>query len=307
MASIEEKLQQGKIKTTEGIKKHIFDWVAAIIIVALIAASLNVFGLIDFKTINFVEFLISWFPYFAAAILLHTDLYKKGIFVGKETDKFSEAIRDYSKIANALTGEQIKGLHLFCEDYNRDVAETLQKRILRNEGIVFDDFEYGLLDKNIKPLKILDKQELLANGYNKRQIEAIQAAKKVTVKGINVNILLSSTDADDTTYIGDDEKVLQKKQIISSTIKYMVTTLLLSVIAIKNVGDWGWVGLILTLFKVAYLFAGCCMSYFKGYDDATIGLVNHFTRKADILKMYLKYIPENVTDEEPNSVEVDDD
>lgn len=298
MRKVEDKLQQAKLNANDGLKKHIFDWVAAIIIVSLIAASLDVFGLVSFNTLNFVEFLISWFPYFAAAILLHTDLYKKGIFVGKGTNKFSSVVENYSGIANSLTGEQIKGLYPFCEKYNEDAKQTIQTQILRKEGLAFKDFDEEFIEtvdnEEIKrlPLKILDKKQLLELNYTKRQIKAIFKAKRVRVKGISVNILLSSMNVSDVTYIGDDEKSLQSKQIITSAIKYMFTTLLLSVLAIKNIGDWGWVGLILTLFKVAYLFAGCCMSYFKGYDDVTINLANHFTRKSDILKMYLNYVPE---------------
>ena len=300
MNGLEDKLQQSKVKLNDGLKKHIFDWIAAIIVLALIAASLNMFGLIDFESINFAEFLLSWFPYFAAAILLHTDLYKKGIFIGKETKKFKNVIEAYSGIANSLSGTQIKGLYGFCDKYNEDAKQNIQKQILRKEGISFEEFDEEFndeLDSNKKhsPLKICDKKTLLAQGYTKRQIKSIYNANNVKVKGINVNILLSTTDASDVTYIGDDEKVLQKKQIFTSAIKYMITTLLLSLIAIKNIADWGWLGLILTLFKVAYLFAGCCMSYFKGYDDVTINLANHFMRKSDILKMYLNYIPEVVT------------
>lgn len=301
MSTLEEKLQQGKINLTDGLKKRIYDWIAAIIIVALIAASLDAFGLIDFETTNFAEFLISWFPYFAAAILLNTDLYKKGVFVAKNTSKFQSAIREYSSIANSLSGAQIKALYPFCEAYNLEVKQTIQEQVLREEGLTYDEFDEGNNSENSlikKPLKIASKEELRKAGYNTRQITAINKARKVRVKGINVNVLLSSVATSDITDIGDDERSLQKKQIVMSAVKYMFTTLLLSIIAIKNIAEWGWIGVILVIFKVAYLFAGCCMSYFKGYDDVTINLVNHFTRKCDILKIYLNYEPEVIEAEE---------
>lgn len=302
MHTIEDKLQQGRLKAVDGIRKHIFDWVAAIILVALVASSLGLFGLVDFDTTNFAEFLVSWFPYFAAAILLHTDLYKKGVFVAKGTTKFQRVIENYSKTANSLSGTQIKGLYDFCENYNEEAKQTIQQRILRKEGLSFEDFDVG--SKNgecqVKPLKTLSKAELLAKGYSKRQVRSIYEAKRVKVKGINVNVLLSSLAVDDITNIGDDEQSLQMKQIITSTIKYMFTTLALSIVAIENIANWGWLGFILTLFKVAYLFAGCYMSYFRGYDDVTIRLINHFTRKNDILKMYLG-LPSDAQDLENNS------
>lgn len=293
MNNLEDKLQEVKIGTSQGIRKHIFDWVSAIIIVALIAACMDVFSLIDFKTIDLLEFFISWFPYFAAAILLHNNLYKKGVFVAKGTEKFIKTIEAYGDIANSLSGEQIKKLYPFCDKYNEDVKKSMQTQTLRKEGVTFEEFEYGT--KELPALKTCNRKFLIEKGYNKAQIKAIKTAKNLHVHGINVSILLSSINVKDVTRIGDDEKTLQTKQIISSTLRYASSTLLLSIMAVKDISEWGWMGLILTIFKVMYLFAGSYMSYFKGYDNITISLVNHFSRKIDILKMYLDYKPEEDT------------
>ena len=251
MDSLEDKLQAAKIGTSAGIKKHIFDWVSAIIIVALIAACMDVFSLIDFKTIDLLEFFISWFPYFAAAILLHNNLYKKGVYVAKGTEKFIKTIEAYSDIANSLSGEQIKKLYPFCDKYNEDVKKSMQTQTLRKEGVTFEEFEYGT--KELPALKTCNRKFLIKKGYNKAQIKAIKTAKNLHVHGINVSILLSSINVRDVTRIGDDEKTLQTKQMISSTLRYASSTLLLSIMAVKDIGEWGWMGLILTLFKVAYL------------------------------------------------------
>lgn len=293
MDNFEDKLQGVKIGASQGIKKHIFDWVSAIIIVALIAACMDVFSLIDFKTIDLLEFFISWFPYFAAAILLHNNLYKKGVYVAKGTEKFIKTIEAYSDIANSLSGEQIKKLYPFCDKYNEDVKKSMQTQTLRKEGVTFEEFEYGT--KELPALKTCNRKFLIEKGYNKAQIKAIKTAKNLHVHGINVSILLSSINVKDVTRIGDDEKTLQTKQIISSTLRYASSTLLLSIMAVKDITEWGWMGLILTIFKVMYLFAGSYMSYFKGYDNITMSLVNHFSRKIDILKMYLDYKPEEDT------------
>lgn len=293
MDNFEDKLQGVKIGASQGIKKHIFDWISAIIIVALIAACMDVFSLIDFKTIDLLEFFISWFPYFAAAILLHNNLYKKGVFVAKGTEKFIKTIEAYSDIANSLSGEQIKKLYPFCDKYNEDVKKSMQTQTLRKEGVTFEEFEYGT--KELPALKTCNRKFLIEKGYNKAQIKAIKTAKNLHVHGINVSILLSSINVKDVTRIGDDEKTLQTKQIISSTLHYASSTLLLSIMAVKDITEWGWMGLILTIFKVMYLFAGSYMSYFKGYDNITMSLVNHFSRKIDILKMYLDYKPEEDT------------
>lgn len=295
MSRLEDKLQENKLKAADGLKKYIFDWIAVLIIVALIAASLDIFGLIDFKTINIVEFFVSWFPYFAAAILLQTDLYKKGLFIGKSTTKFNNVIESYSSIANSLTGKQIEGLYSFCDKYNDDALKSIQTQILRKEGITLDAFDNERVkvinneNQRLKPLKICTNKELIDEGYTREQRRCIRAAKRVKVKGIGVNILLSSIAVKDVTSIGDDEKTMETKQIIFSAFNYMISTLLLSIVGIKDIQNFGWIAIVLVVFKVTYLFAGCYRSYFKGYDDITIRLANHFTRKADILKMYLSY------------------
>lgn len=295
MSRVEDKLQEKKLRAADGLKKYIFDWIAALIIIALIAASLDIFGLIDFKTINIIEFFVSWFPYFAAAILLQTDLYKKGSFVGKSTTKFNNVIESYSSIANSLSGKQIEGLYPFCDKYNDDALTSIQTQILRKEGITFEAFNNERTDVvdnktiHLKPLKICTNKELVNEGYTYEQRKCIRSAKRVKVKGIGVNILLSSIAVKDVTSIGDDEKTMETKQIVFSAFRYMISTLLLSIVGIKDIQNFGWVAIILVVFKVSYLFAGCYRSYFKGYDDITIRLANHFTRKADILKMYLSY------------------
>lgn len=299
MKHIEDKLQQGKGLLNAELKKSIFDWIAAIIIIATIAASLDVFGLLDIKSINFAEFIIAWIPYFLSAMLLNLDLYKKGVFVGKGTKKFIDVADTYSELANSLTGKQVKDLQPFCDKYNEDAVIAIQTTLLRKEGISYEMFDVGYkLDKQeIPALKTLTKRQLRELKFNKLQIKVILKAKKVKVRGINVNILLSSMNLKDPTNIGYGEHELTNKRMLTSTTKYLASTLLMSLIAVKDISTWGWTGLILVIFKVVYMFAGCCMSYFKAYDDITINVANQLMRKTDILKMYLNYIPPKVEEE----------
>ena len=173
---------------------------------------------------------------------------------------------------------------------SRHKTQKVVAKEIKRKPVIMEDGT-----KELPPLKTCSKKFLIQKGYNKAQIKVIKTAKNLHVHGINVSILLSSINVRDVTRIGDDEKTLQTKHMISSTLLYALSTLLLSIMAVKDIGEWGWMGLILTLFKVAYLFAGSYTSYFKGYDNITINLVNHFRRKIDILKMYLDYKPEEDT------------
>ena len=298
--SVEDTVQYGKSQTIKELKKSAFDFIAVIIVAALALASLDVFNLVDLNTMDTGNFVVSWVPYFLATILLTLDLYKKGVFVGKSTKKFQLIAKSYSDLANSLSGKQIKDLGHFCEKYNEDALVSFRTSILKEEGISYDDFNstFKINDKTYNPLKAWTKKELIKAKYTKAQIKAIKVAKKVKVKGINVNILLSSIDISDPTNIGKGETELEKRTLISSVIKYLVSTMLMSLIVIKDITTWGWTSLIGVLFKVIYMFARSFMSYFNGYDDITVSVANHITRKTDILKMYLDYTPPVIVTEE---------
>lgn len=286
MKTLEDTVQAGKIGTVQELKKSAFDLVAVLILIAVAAASLDVFGLLDLNEISFIQFLVSWIPYFLAAILLNLDLYKKGVFVGKNTDKFKLVAGAYSEMANSLSGSQIRDLQPFCIEYNNTARKDMQISILRNEGISYDEFDLVLKTKT--------KTQLQGMDYNNDQIKAVLKAKRTKVKGISVNILLSSIGAYDPTNIGLSEKEMEFRRTIFSTLKYLLSTFLMSIIAVKDIELWGWSAIILVLFKIVYMFAGCYMSYFKGYDDITMNMINHLTRKTDILKQYLNYNPTQV-------------
>lgn len=298
--SVEDTVQYGKSRTMKELKKSAFDFIAVVIVAALVLASLDVFNLIDLNTMNIGDFVVSWVPYFLATILLTLDLYKKGVFVGKSTDKFQTIAKSYSDLANSLSGKQIRDLGPFCEKYNEDALVNLRTSILKEEGISYDDFNstFTIEDKTYAPLKTWTKEELINAKYTKAQIKAIKLAKKAEVKGINVNILLSSINISDPTNIGRGETELEKRILVSSVIKYLVSTMLTSLIIIKDITTWGWASLIGVLFKVIYMFARSFMSYFSGYDDITVSVANHVTRKTDILKMYLDHVPPVTVTEE---------
>lgn len=298
--SVEDTIQHGKSQVIKELRKSAFDFIAVVIVAALVLASLDVFNLIDLNTMNIGDFVISWVPYFLATILLTLDLYKKGIFVGKSTNKFQTIVKSYSDLANSLSGKQIRDLGSFCEKYNEDALVNLRTSILKEEGISYDDFNatFTVNNNTYAPLKTWTKKELINAKYTKAQIKAIKLAKKAKVKGINVNILLSSINISDPTNIGKGETELERRVLISSVVKYLISTMLMSLIVIKDVTTWGWSSLIGVLFKVIYMFARSFMSYFNGYDDISVSVANHITRKTDILKMYLDYVPRITVTEE---------
>jgi hypothetical protein len=55
---------------------------------------------------------------------------------------------------------------------------------------------------------------------------------------------------------------------------------------VKDVLEWGWMGAFLLLFKMLYILCRSYMKYFEGFDDINIRLVNHISRKTDVLKEF---------------------
>ena len=311
---LEESLQNASARAKAELKNYIYDLISLVIVVAIVMASLDALGFLDFENgfwNEFSNFLVTWLPYFMAAVLLNNTLYQKGVFVGKNTIKYISVAKSYSVVINKLNGKQIEGLDEFCDKYNDDTLESIQTQILKREGISYERFsedsEIIKDDTKVirKSLLTCTDAELAEQGLTERQINAVNKARDVEIKGISSNILLSSIDVKDRTNLGPTEKQMARRETIVSTLKFMVSTLCMSFIVIKDIRAWGWSSLIIVLFKVAYVFAKCYMSYFKGYNNVTVDLVSHISRKTDILKMYLKYEPELEPEEiEENEVNI---
>lgn len=295
MSQIEQTVTNSKQTITSGIKRHIYDWVSVLIVIGILAASLDIFDFVDYSDgQSILDFLASWIPFFIATILLNDNQYRKGIYIGKQTSSYKDAADTYSKEVESLTGNQIEDLDDFCNETNNKILQKLQTNILIQQCISYEQFNKGTIKdgKNVDGLKIYDKKDLLNMGYTKTQVKAILAAKKVKIKGIHSNILLSNFNTSDTTNIGLTESQLYIKQTTISTISYIASTIAMTLLAVNDVLTWGWFGAILLLIKLVYVVAKSFTSYFTGYSDATINLKNHLIRKTDYIKMYKTYKPE---------------
>ena len=278
MSSLEETYNDTVNTISNGIKKNIYDIVAGIIIIAILAASLHVFGLTDLSDPDQLPILLmDWLPYLAAAVLLNTDLYQKGVFVGKSVKTYLSTSNAYNKTVNELSGKQLDVLPEFCAEYNDKALIRVQREMLKAEGISYEYFD--------TELRKLSEEDLFKR-YPKRLAKLILRVKYVKVKGVNVNILLSSFDVKDSTDLGKTEMALSNSHTIWSTLRYIFTTLLMSFIIINDLSQWGWSILIVVVFKIAFLVSGTLMSYFKGYNNITVNLVAHIARKTDILKEF---------------------
>lgn len=285
---IEDFVQNSQTKITTIIKNRMFDFIAAGILIAMLALNLGVLELRDITLQNLLNILIECVPFFLTAVLLAINYYTKGTFAGKSTHSYETAISAYSKSVNSLTGEQIEQLPEFCKYYNTIALKQLQENILKRASIKYEDFNEEKITESgdiILPLKVLSKKELLEK-YSKERVKLILKAKRVKVKGLTTNVLLGSTSSADITDLGYTEIEMSKSRTKSSALMYAISTLFMTLIGIKDILQWGWAGLLIVAFKLIYILCSSFMNHFKGYNDITISLVNHIARKTDILKQF---------------------
>lgn len=281
---IAEQVKNTKLTLQRGIKSKIFDLIAIAILVVLISLSL---GVLERRVITWSEIgniIIECIPFFFAAMLLNDNYYKKGVFIGKTTENFTNACKEYSQIVNTLTGQQIDEADDFCHEFNEDALKKKQMAYLNRASISYEKFHIGTDEQ--EPLQTWSDEQL-EHTYGKDRTKWIKLAKNATVKGLQVNALMGTTDTNDVTDLGPTEGQLSNKRKITSAITYALSTIIMSLIAVKNVTEWGWFGIALVIFKCVFILCKAYMSYFDGYTDVTVHLVNHTNRKTDIIKQFL--------------------
>lgn len=278
-----DKLQEENEKFKKTIASHIFDIIGFASVIALMAISL---GIVEGRKLSFEEFsniVIDFLPFYFTFVLLGNNFYKKGVYIGKETDKFTNASKEYSDIVSELTDAEIDTIDDFCEEYNSKVLIRRQESLLKRAVVTYKLFNDG--DGSFTPLRLLNDSDLIKM-YGKERAKWIIKAKNVKVKGVRINALLGTNTAEDVTDLGQDETTLFKKHAQTTGLSYALTTLLLTFIAVKDIMTWNWLSFIIVAYKSIFVLCKSYMEYFSGYDDVTIHLVNHTNRKSDILKQF---------------------
>lgn len=302
----DDTIVSAKNKANDFVKNRMFDVLAASIIIAMLSLSLGVLELRTFDLKGFIDIVLETLPFYFANIMLNDNYYLKGVYAGKATTSFKSTVKIYSNKVNSLTGTQIGKLPEFCDKYNQKVLENLQLAVLRTEALTLEEFNvnYKIDGEDHGPLKAMSLHEL-EHLIGKHRAKAVITAKNITVKGISSNILLGNSNDVDATNLGLGEQEMHKKRAKGYMVSSFIYIVILMFIGAKNITEWGWVGIMFVVFKLLYIVTRSYMKYFDGYQDITIGLVNHVSRKSDILKEFESEYPSDVvvveTDESGNN------
>lgn len=282
-----EKINNKRANLQRGIKDRIFDFIAIIIMTALVLVSLGVLERRELSLSELGDIIIECVPFYFTALLLNDNYYKKGVYVGKTTKNFIDTCNEYSNAVGKLTGKQIDKLDDFCQAYTDDALKKKQVAYLNRASMSYEKFHVGIEIKGEMqdPVQTWSEDKLI-HTYGKDRAKWITFAKNASVKGLQVNSLMGSNDSDDITDLGLTEGQLSNKRKLYSSISYFITTFVLALIGVKNVTEWGWIGAAIVLFKAVFIFCRAYMTYFDGYNDVTVHLVNSTHRKTDILKQF---------------------
>ena len=282
-------------------RSHAFDLIGTGLIFAIGLLSLGAIKLRALSIVEFIDILLEAVPFYMASVTLSVNFYKKGVYAGKEHNSFITTVKTYSTIVNNLTGKMLDVLYDFCQEYNERAVKLKQVAILRSVAISYKRYNEVTYKDGVElvPLKQLPESEIIKL-YNERVAEHVMLANNVNVKGLNATTLLGNVDSSDITNLGLNEQELLTKRTKSYALVNTITILLLTVMGIKSMLEWGWTGAFLTLFKLVFILCRCYMKYFEGYEDITQKVVNHLCRKCDILKQfdywYYKKYPEDINE-----------
>lgn len=290
---LEEKVQNISYQSKNKIKNRIFDVIAVVVLIAAIAVNLGALEWKDITKDTVIDLLAEFVPLLLTSMLLTTDFYQKGVFYGKNSQTFVSISSSYSNLVTNLNGKQIEKISEFCINYNEDALRKIQEPMLKKVAISYDLYDVG--KGNIPALKSLSKRKLKALGYDKNIYSVILKCNKVKIKGLKVNNILGNQNVEDITDLGKNENELRAAHTFKSTVTYILTTSLMTLIAIRDIATWGWTSLLLVSFKLVYIFVRSYMSYFNGYNDITISLNNQLARKTDIIKQFLSWYENKFT------------
>ena len=278
-----DKLLETKNKGMEFVRNRAFDLISVGIIVAMTALSLGAMELRDISVEQFADIILECIPFYLAATMLSANYYTKGTYAAKVKDVYINSVKYYSEQVSNLTGKHMNYLPEFCSQYNKQTLQDMQKELLNSVAITWERYDEGT--SNSKPLKVLSKREII-NLLGRECGNVVHRCKRLKIKGIYPNVLLGNLNKEDRTNLGLTEQQLAKRRLGSYAIGYVVSIFFMSLIGMKDVMQWGWMGMFLTLFKILYITCRAVTKYYNGYEDISTHVVNYNYRKSDIIKEF---------------------
>ena len=287
-SSLDERYLQMKQDAKDITGRFIYWIFVILVIVVMVFIQLSV---LEFnKDIQWLDILVSAAPMLICTLLLDRIMYTNGTVRGKATTKYVSMVAEYSDILAEIDGDKLLALPDFCTEYTENAQIDLQRNLLKPACITYEAFAEG-----DTPIRTLSNRQLIKK-YGLERARHVIKAKKARVKGLYDYELTTENNLRDRTD-GHGERYNTVKQTISKAIGYIVSTVCLAFIGVKDVAAWGWAGLGLLLLKIGFTLLSTFLSRNQGYTDIALSLVNHYARKIDILKQFKAWYEIRPTEE----------
>ena len=289
----EKKYNEFLDNTKSAVATWIYYLFAFAVVIVMIFLQLG--GLELNQDIKWHDILVDAVPLFVASILLDRIFYFNGVSKGKKTQNYFNAISEFSFLAT-LTGEEIEALPDFCRDFNAKALKNKRKVYLSYAVVPIEHFKSEFeVAEGVKhlPLQVTPNRQIKKE-YGKERAKWIIKAKNCKVKGLSATSLTSEQKAIDDTDTGLGEKDYATIQTFKKVIGYAFSFVLFACITVKDIANWGWLGLGILLFKILFTLGCSILSQARGYQDITANVVAHYNRKSDILKQFKAWFGKGV-------------
>ena len=288
-SSLDERYLQMKQDAKDITSRFIYWIFVVLVIVVMVFIQLSV---LEFnKNVQWLDILVSAAPMLICTLLLDRIMYTNGTARGKATTKYVSMVAEYSDILAEIDGDKLLALPDFCTEYTQNAQSDLQRNLLKPACITYEAFAEG-----DTPIRTLSNKQLIKK-YGLERARHIIKAKKAHVKGLYDYELTTENNLRDRTDVGHGERYNTVKQTISKALGYVVSTVCLAFIGVKDVSAWGWAGVGLLLLKIGFTLLSTFLSRNQGYTDIVLSLINHYARKIDILKQFKAWYENRPTEQ----------
>lgn len=285
---VEEDVSATQRKVVDFFQKNIYEIaIVAVCLVRVIAGLAN----IQESGKSFVEVIGDSVMSIIFALMLARMLECKGLAVGAKAECYTDAIKDYRKMA-LRAGKHINKMDKWCKKYSEEKYEDVVTKMLYPLGITFEQFKKGQYDEQ---------------KFSKTQSWQLWKVRRFKAHIYSTEELMSG-ELDfkpDKDYSKVSRKEYIKNSARSDLVIKGVIAFLFGYFSLPPISAWDWGGFIWTLFETVLIFGISVMKYFNAYNYVVEDICEKVVNKTTILNRFLEDIGD-VEREDVSNVEIEE-
>ena len=268
-----------KNKGQNMLKKWVFDLVAIIIIAA---SFLLEFGSLAPNDFDLWRWAGDTAVFFFCAMSLSSVYYAKGTYKAEGADEYRAAVAAYSQAAT-IRGEDRSRLPVFCKSYTENALKDMQDAILSRACVSVAEF-YEPRSDGKPPIATMDKPALIAE-FGRERTHIILHAKRVHVKGLTAESLMSDRDAHDPTAMRT-RKGMKERYSAKNAVMYIFMGIFAAWFGLRLANDFTIAAFAWFFFRIATMIVRSLFAYLTGFEDIATHWRDTLIQKTDILNEF---------------------